>query len=182
MGTPWWPGALAAGPETPLALLSGPRLSRVLGPGRGAHPGRHLHLGARGPRCRGSANDSTSSSTAAAGVQPGPRHALRADGEAHPEVPAVHPPASGTTRDAAATCLQGAHLLGGGSSVICSPCICCGLWAGPLPSPARLAPPTSHQIGMLSGWWWVSPGFWKGMKACGTQNLWALGREEMLRQ
>uniref|UniRef100_A0A4X1W825 Rho guanine nucleotide exchange factor 10 like n=1 Tax=Sus scrofa TaxID=9823 RepID=A0A4X1W825_PIG len=32
---------------------------------------------------------------AAAGVQPRPRHALRADGEAHPEVPAVHPPASG---------------------------------------------------------------------------------------
>lgn len=36
--------------------------------------------------------------------------------------------------------------------------------------------------GMLSGWWWVSPGFWKGMKACGTQDLWALGREEMLRE
>lgn len=37
--------------------------------------------------------------TAATGVQPRPRHTLRADGEAHPEVPPVHPPASGTARD-----------------------------------------------------------------------------------
>ena len=34
--------------------------------------------------------------TATPSVQPRPRHALRADGEAHPEVPAVHPPAAGT--------------------------------------------------------------------------------------
>lgn len=51
-----------------------------------------------GPRRRRSADGSAPSPTASAGVQPRPRHALRADGEAHPEVPAVHPPASGTVR------------------------------------------------------------------------------------
>lgn len=142
VGTPWWPGAPAAGPETPLALLSGPRLSRVLGPGRGAHPGRRLHLGARGPPCSGSANDATSSSTAAAGVQPRPRHALRADGEAHPEVPAVHPSASGTARDSAASSPPGGAPGGWGlslSSAVPASAVDCG-WGL---SPSRLAPPSS---------------------------------------
>lgn len=64
------------------------------------------------------------------------------------------------------------------------------VWPRPLPpGPSYFTPgvePISHlplwDAEWWVSWWWVSPGFWKGMKAWGTQDLWALGREEMLRE
>lgn len=47
----WWQRALAVGPGTPGPLFSGPRLSRVLGPGRGESLGQAASAlqGARPP-------------------------------------------------------------------------------------------------------------------------------------
>ena len=94
------------GPLT--ALLASPGMGRVLGPGeRSPEWGQCLDSGALGPLCRGSANDGTLSPPATAGVQPRPCHPLRADGQAHPEVPTVHPPASGTAQDSSSFNPQG---------------------------------------------------------------------------
>lgn len=73
------------------------------------------------PGCRPLAADAQrvtpSPPTATPSVQSRPRHALRADGEAHPEVPAVHPPAAGTAAGSGgrrpAGCSQGWCMPGG---------------------------------------------------------------------
>lgn len=196
MGTPvvaGSPGSRTRDP--PLALLSGPRLSRVLGPGRGAQAGRRLHpwhwgLAAEGqrmipPRLQQRRQVCSPDRVTLYGlmvkpIQRFPQFILLL--QVPPGIPT-------------ATSLQGANLVGRGfSSLICNPSICCGLWAGPCLHPC---PPLSSLLewslsdwaayfppprgGIPSGWWWVSPGFGKGMKACGIPGpVGAGGGERML--
>lgn len=145
-GPPWWQGAPAAGPETlpsPGSSLR-PEAEQSPGPGERSPGWAASAPPAPGPRCRGSASDSASSPTAAAGVQPRPRHALRADGEAHPEVPAVHPPASGTPGVPTASTLRVWVSWGGASHPLSEACATDPpLWAvgcgrGPACAPAPL--------------------------------------------
>lgn len=156
--------------DPPRALLSVMRPSRDLGPGRGAQDGWRLCPPDSGPPCRGSASDCTSSPAAAAGVQPRPRHALRADGEAHPEVPTVHPPASGTTGVPAAPDPQGAVWVGPQGLAAAHPSatahVYCGLRPGLGPlflhsrgGVAGIQQLISHlpQWGTQSGCWWPEP-------------------------